>query len=190
MSLFDFEQEVHITKRKLFAVICIDQIQESGHESPVNKMIEHINRQLKDELQKYEDISLAYVYENGGMTEATPFCKFTETSVCRYLNIPIDGAQHNLNHLYFLSMGMLEQVQKQNDTADCRLYLLTNERFPRVNQIVWQSEGRVKINPRFIDVPIQIHLYKTPGSAGDMLEEYIRNIPGNRVIEFDNEKKH
>lgn len=183
MSLFDFEDDIHISKRRLFAVICIDQAPECGTESPINEMIEHVISSLKEVLSEYEDISLAYVYESAGMTEAVPFLPFTRETECLYANLPTEGTSHNLNHLFFLSMAMLEQEQRRNQAADCRLYLLTNEHFPRVNQIVWQSAGRTIVNLRFAGLAAEIILYKSPGAGADLLESYIRSRPGSRVLE-------
>lgn len=174
MALSDYMEEFQIEKRKLYVAICIDQAPGYGKNSPVNRMLEELVGQLKRERMDYESIEVAYVYETEGMMDVKDFASLTEESLVWYKEPCIRMENHNLNHVFFMGMALLERVEKLYDTAEKRLYFVTDEKFERVNQIACETEKGLKANPRFAGMDVEIILVREENAGGDLLDKYIK----------------
>lgn len=175
MALSDFIEEFQIFDKKLYVTICIYHIPRLGTSSPINKMIEEVIEELKSELPDYEEIQIAYVYETRGLMDVKEFQPLTEDSPVYYKEPCEIIVSHKLEHVFFMGMAMLEPIQERDDAPETRLYLITDEKFERVNQIVYRDENRIRMNPRFSGMYTKIILRKAPNAGGDILEEYIMN---------------
>lgn len=177
MSLKQFDKEFHVEKKSLNVVICIYHTVGLHRESVMNKMLEEVQLELKEERDAYQEIQVAYVYETESLLDVKSFQKLeTETPIYYKEPCASHKMNHNLAHVWFMALALLEkQANKMESKAENRLYFLTDEKFSRVevNQIFEKKDGNVMIHPRFSKLSFIPFLKKTKHAGGDLLEEYI-----------------
>lgn len=181
MSIRDYDYELRTSKSVLNAAICVYQKPGISGRSPINKMLETIINGLKKELPDYTTIQTAYVYETRGLQSCIPFEPLTTSSEPYYMEAVRDAADHSLDHVFFMGMALLEQAKGIN-RGECRLYLVTDDRFEHVNDICRKDEGEIVLNPRFKDVNPRIIIYKSEKSGGEEIERAVRKQFGGQVI--------
>lgn len=183
MSVEDFNEEFHISDRKLKAVICIYHNLGFATRSPINQMLESIDIELKKELLRYEEVQAAYVYETP-LLDVRPFEPIREDAPVYYKEPCEPNETHNLMHVLFMGLALLEQQHKNDNDTEYRVYLVTDERFRRiyVNQIIQNRETELVLHPRFADLNVKFILVKSDKNAGeDIFEEYIRKRQNGEI---------
>lgn len=162
MALKDYTTEIRIKKRKLYVALCVYIKKGRACRSPVNEMIEIVISDLKKELMDYEEIRIAYVFETDGLQGCVPFERMTAETMPYYTEPKKDSSDHNLDHVFFMSMALLED-QNREERGECRLYLITDEKIERSNEIQWMEEGNTIMNPRFEDLNTKVMVVAKPG---------------------------
>lgn len=114
------------------------------------------------------------VREFESIDKDTPFC-YKE---------PCIGKDHNIAHILLMGLILLQELQNKEKRGEYRLYLLTDEKFNRlqVNQIVYEHGSEIRIHPMFENLVYKPILVKTEQAGGDILEEYFRSKKGLRPI--------
>ena len=165
MSL-DIYKSVSREKGNMNAVICVYQIQGAAAQSKINRLLLEVQKELRDELEKYDRIKVSYVYENMHTTSVKPFTELKEDSPIIYKE-SYESTVHNLAHVLIMGLTLLERERKP--FTENRLYLLTDEtgeyKRVQINQIICQKSGesgnKVQINPRFSGICNGMYLYTT-----------------------------
>lgn len=183
MALNQFKTEFYVSKPQLNVVICIYHVLGTGTESRVNEMLEYLQRKLRQECSKFSKIQVAYVYETP-LLDVKPFRTLEKETPFYYKEPCRKSETHSLSRVWFMGLALLEQQQRNNkERTEQRLYLITDEKFDRVqvNEIVEKRDGKLYLNPRFSAVEFTPILMKTEKAGGDNLEEYIQE-KGDRQI--------
>lgn len=184
MSLRDFKEEFHVKDRTLYAVICISHELKWEIQSPVNHMLKRIETELEGELEHYQEVQTAYVYESP-LLEVREFQAMEKNSPFIYKE-PCVGKYHNLPHIFFMGMVLLQELQKNNKEGEYRLYLVTDEKFhqSQVRQIVYEQGNEIRLSSVFEDLDFKPVLFKTAGAGGDILETYFEKNKNGEVRLF------
>lgn len=165
-----------LTKR-LNVVICIYHTIEGYGKSSINKILEQVQLELKEECEKYEDVKVAYVYETPSLLDVKKFEKLEKQTPIYYKKLYSNEKMiHNLAHIWFMGLALLEQqVCDEKQGVENRIYLITDEQFKRVetNQLVFEQNGELMLHPRFAALKFKPILIKTEQAGGDLLENYI-----------------
>lgn len=169
MALKDFTQEYQFTNRTLYVCICIYQRPSYGVESQVNYFINKVVCDLKKEIEIYNEIHIAYVYETTGLMDVKPFCVLRESEKPYYKEPCGRVGNHSMEHIFFMGMEMLEQWKDE----ERRLYFVTDEILPRVNNLLHKSANGIVMNERYAHSDVKIILCKSEYLGEDLLEEYL-----------------
>lgn len=183
MSIRDYEEELRSVKRDLNAVICVFQKPGNSRRRPVNRMLETIIDGLRSELPDYKSIRTAYVYETRGLQNCIPFQPLTAGTEPYYMEPVREAADHDLDHVFFLGMALLEKAQSING-GECRLYLVTDDRFGFASEICLRDEGTVNLNPRFAHLNTTIYIYRSENAGGAEIEQVVKNKCGGNIVIF------
>ncbi len=166
-------------KKMLNIVVCIYHDLSRQKKSPINEMLEELQKQLKTECKKHSEIQIAYVYETPSLS-VKEFEVFTEdTSI--YYKTPCEKSRpHSLEHVWFMGLALLEQrlveVEQFRDVEiENRIYLLTDEKFDlyQSGKIVYEEDGEIFLHPRFSNLDVTSILIKTENAGGELLEKYM-----------------
>ena len=177
MLLGQFTEEFPVKDQKLNVVICIFQKDISMiDKSPLNQMLEELQFELKEELDQYSEIQVAYVFEDKSLA-VRGFEKLEKDTPVYYKE---PSKHYNLAHIWMLGMALLEQKQQEEKNVaidvENRLYLVTDEKLQRdkVRLIVYEEGGEIYMHTRFSKVDFQPFLWRSEDAYGDILEEFIR----------------
>lgn len=170
MALKDFTEEYQIEKQTMYVCICVNQKMGYGGTSRVNALIQQLYDALQKEMEKYREIYVAYVYETRGLMDVKPFAVLKKDEKPYYKEGGTDAGNHKMEHIFFMGMELLAQHPKD----ERRLYLVTEERFPRVNQLVRKNGDELLFNERYADTDIEIRVCKPDDLGEDLLDEYLK----------------
>ncbi len=197
MSLDKFRKEFPAESEILHVVICVTQNSIGiTDKSPVNQILEGVQQGLKEELDKYQEIQVAFVYQTPEL-EVKDFQKLEKNTPIYYREPTPAGKGYNLVHVWLMGLVLLEKKQHEaegrRDSAENRLYLLTDERVPyyKANLAVVESEGEIRIHPRFEQLKFYPFLFRSKDANGDILEKYIRQHgeckvwEGNQLVDVE-----
>lgn len=173
MALRNYMEAYQVSKRKLFVTVCIYEKPGYRTNSPVNRMLEELLAKLKAESEDYEEIRIAYVYETENLMDVREFSPLTPNSPVLYKEPCGWMNSHKLHQVFFMGLTLLEQKLQQEEAAESRLYLLTDEKFERVNQIVCQTPQGVEINPGIRKGDTKVILIKSCNAGDELFEKYI-----------------
>ena len=195
-------EDYQSSARALNVVICVYQrAAETADPSPVNRMLEQVQLRLKEKLEDYEEIRVAFISENPGLNVRGFQTLSKDTPVC--YNEPGDR-NHNLAHMWLMGLVLLEQrskdaekertgkkqlanvlLERQNNISEYGgeenyLCLLTDEKFPRekAELLFTKTNGEVRMHTRFEKLSFCPVLLKSKRAGGELLEEYIRQKKG------------
>lgn len=182
MALTGFQNNYSVEDRVLNVVICVNQAVGYYHKSPINFMLEMVQEQLKRELEYFEAIYVAYVYETP-MLDVLDFSKLTNDTPTYYIEPYENGAAHSLKHILLMGLALLEEQQKYN-SGENRLYLLNDERLNRIteNEIFVQEGARLMVNKRFSSLqfkPILFTNQKNEGRENAILAQFFKTNGGD-----------
>lgn len=176
MQLGRFSEEFPVNDQKLNVVVCIFQKDISmTDQSPLNQMLEELQVALKNELDEYSEIELAFVFEDKALG-IRGFEKL-ERNTPAYYKEP--DKTYNLAHIWLMGMVLLEQKQQVEEPGfaiENRLYLVTDAKLPQDKvRCIIEVEGEVlRMHSRFEKLDFIPILWKSEEADGDILEEYIR----------------
>lgn len=180
MSIRDYEYELRSDMRDLNAVICVYQKPGTSGRSPINAGLEAVIAELKREIPDYKVIQVAYVYETKGLQNCIPFEQLTSGTEPYYMEPIREVPDHNLDHVLFMGMAMLEQKKRING-GECRLYLVTDDRFKSGNEVVWHEDGMPVMNPKLNELNAAIIIVKQERTGGEEIEQVVENQLAGKV---------
>lgn len=192
MCLDKYEGVIDPPEKKLNAVICIYQKLGWGNKSPVNMMLEKLQLELKNELNKgaYSSIRLAFVYELPKTLGVRRFEKFDADTPILFKEY-FERTHHSLARVVFMGMALLERERdSEKELTENRLYLVTDDQFKLddMKRLVYGSkegfaeDGNTFINARFAMACDTAYLYKTSDAGTGEFEKKFRNT---RQFEFE-----
>lgn len=176
MQLELFSEEFPVNDQKLNIVVCIFQKDISmSDQSPLNQMLEELQIELKNALDEYSEIELAFVFEDKALG-IRGFEKLERNTPVYYKE---PDKTYNLAHIWLMGMALLEQKQQEEEPGfviENRLYLVTDAKLPqdKVRCIVEVEGDVLRMNSRFEKLDFIPFLWKSKEADGDVLEEYIR----------------
>lgn len=153
----------------MYVCICINQRPGYGAESRVSYLIDQVFCDLKKEIALYNEIHIAYVYETIGLMDVKPFCVLKENKKPYYKETCGNVGDHSMDHIFFVGMELLEQCEN----GERRLYFLTDEKLPRVNNLLHKTPIGIEMNERYVHSDVKIILCKSDSVGEDLLEEYL-----------------
>lgn len=167
-------------QKKLNVVICVfHENAEHAYKSPLNQMLEELQIDLKKELEEYDKIEVAFVF-NDDLLEIKEFQEL-ESKTRIYYKEPSQAG--DFAHIWFMGLALLEKkLQEEEDivtSIENRVYLVTDEQLPRekVRLIIEEKDGELRAHSRFDKIDFIPYLYRSEETSGDILEEYI--LKGN-----------
>ncbi len=187
MATKDFGKALHMKGQILYVVVCVYQNRSRYQkESPVNQMLETLQRELKEELETYQEIQIAFVYGTPEL-HVRIFQKLERDTPIFYKEPEKVG---NAAHIWMMGMALLEQTQgaeEEQAKVDRRLYFITDAKILRkyAQLMVFGEAEQIGIHPRFHKVKFTPFLWRSSDAKGDLLEEYIKKQSKCRVRTFE-----
>lgn len=186
----EFQYEVSAAGGILNAVICIYQkpVQQED-QSRMNEMLEKLQLQLKTELQTYDEIWNAFVFQNSQL-DVKAFQQLDKDSWLYYKESGIESNTHNAANMLVMGMALLEQkAQRQKDrmqNIENRLYMVADEtpRREHIHRIFTAEKDRIVIHSRFRHLDFRPYLYRTEHVSFDVFETYARGFGEEHVQVF------
>lgn len=163
-----------MSKKVLYAVICLHHTLEYTKQPYTNIMLEELQVSLRKELRDYDKIYIAFVYEGPNIC-VREFRQLKTDSPVVYKQ-PCAGATHQLAHIMLRGMSLLKELQDEGKRGEKRLYLLTEEKIQRsqAGQIVCETGEGIRVHPFFEDLEFTPCMITTQQGDGGLLERYFQ----------------
>lgn len=175
-----YSREFHIEPKILNVVIGIyHKTVDEKVTFNVNQQLESLQIKLKQELERYEEIQLAFVYGFSSL-DVRAFRKLDKNTPIYYKENGEQNNSYNLANIWLMGLALLEQRQQENlnlaNNMENRFYLIKNGKvlLSELQMMFNEKDGKVCINPRFASVDCFVRLIPCNEHDDDILEAYIR----------------
>lgn len=177
MALLNYKEKYHVYAEVLYAVICIHQAPSIERDrSPVNQMLENVQKMLQKELEHYREVYLAIVYDEDGL-QVKSFKKLEKGNMIYYRGRQAEDEGGSFSRLWLMGMALLEQAQKKagREVQEKKLILITDSSLPRaeISRVVAKDSQEIQMHPRFKELNFNPVIYKTADADCDYLENYV-----------------
>lgn len=184
MALKDYDEVFQVSRKKLYIVICIYNSMEKGIESPINHMLSDIMEDIKQQLEEYESVDLSYVYETEGLMEVKHRSNITKSDEAWFVMPERYKGQHNFKHMFHMGLALLNQRKQRKENVELQMYVVTDEKFKRTDNVLWEENGVFSVNPAFQNIKATFKLYKSQNAAEEKFEKFMYQNGVNNVVVY------